>query len=124
MKHYILLMLCLFLVAGCRHRAEQFGEVPEENAPRVPIASLLVSPQEYMDKEVVIEGVIASECPTGGWIGVTDAEGHRIYVDVHGAPFSPLPQRGGREVVVKGVVFQSAGTNKEIKVLGRGVLIR
>lgn len=127
MKRFLIMVLFLFMCLwfqGCQQQSESFGEVPEENAPRIPISALLFSPNEYIDKEVVIEGVIASECPTGGWIGVIDSSGHKIYVEMHGALFAPLPQRGGREVVVKGVVFQSEGATKEIKMLGKGVIIR
>jgi hypothetical protein len=117
----VLLALC---VIACGKSIETYGETPDEKAAKTPISAILFSPKQYLDKEVVIEGTISSECPTGGWINVQDASGHTIYVEFHGAEFAPIPQRAGSPVVVKGVVFQSEAERKEVQLLGKGVVIR
>lgn len=127
-------MKCLYAIAitvvaalcciSCGRSVEKYGEAPDEKAPKTAIAAILLSPQQYVNEEVVIEGTIATECPTGGWINVEDNEGHTLHVEFHGAEFGPIPQRGGRRVIVKGVVFQSSGPSKEVQLLGRGVLIQ
>jgi hypothetical protein len=126
MKHiFVICMgLCLgFFCTSCGRKAEKFGEAPDELSPKIPITTILFSPEGYIGKEVVIEGVIATECPTGGWIRVEDSEGHTIYVEFHGTSFAPIPQRTGKRVIVKGIVFQGAGKKSEIELIGKGVLI-
>ena len=111
-------------ILGCSQRIEKFGEALEETASKTSIGVVLYNPQSYIDKDIVVEGIIASECPTGGWINVRDASGSTIYVEMHGASFAPIPQRVGKSVVVKGTVYQTEGTNKETKLLGKGLIIK
>lgn len=111
-------------IVGCGPRIEKFGEAPEETAAKTSVSAVLFNPQSYVDKEVVVEGTIASECPTGGWINVKDASGSTIYVEMHSAPFAPIPQRVGQRVLVKGLVYQSEGSTKETKLLGKGLVIK
>lgn len=116
----VLISLC----TSCGSSIENYGEIPSQNAPKSTIVSILISPQDYVGKEVVIEGVISAECPTGGWIDVVDEGGHRINVEFHAASFAPLPQRVGRFVIAKGVVFQTSGSIKEVKLLAEGLIIK
>jgi hypothetical protein len=111
-------------ILGCGPKIERFGDVPADNAPKTAIGTILLNTQNYIDKDVIIEGVIASECPTGGWINVRDKSGGTIYVEMHGSSFAPIPQRVGRNVIVKGVVYQSEGVTKEAKLLGKGLIIK
>ena len=97
---------------------EKFGEALLDNDAKTAIGEIMLNPKNYVDKDVVIEGAIASECPTGGWINVRDASGSAIYVEMHGASFAPIPQRVGKSVLVKGTVYQSEGATKETKLLG------
>lgn len=108
----------------CGEKMEKYGDVTGMDGPKAPIALLLYSPKDYIGKQVVIEGVIATECPAGGWIRVEDKDGHSIYVEFHGAAFAPIPQRVGRKVTAKGVVFQSEGAFKEVQILGKGVVVQ
>lgn len=127
LKHLFAIAATIFLslcCVCCEKQPEKYGEIPDEQATRTPITSILDSPETYIDKAVVIEGTIASECPTGGWIGIEDTTGHKIYVELHGTAFAPIPQRIGKKVVVKGIVFQSEGASREVKLLGQGVLIQ
>lgn len=110
-------------MSGCGAKVEKFGDAPDENAPKTAIGTILLNTQSYIDKEVIIEGVIASECPTGGWINVKDNSG-TIYVEMHGTSFAPIPQRVGKNVVVKGTVYQAGGVTKELKILGKGLIIK
>ncbi len=116
-------VLGLYL-AGCSPKAEKFGEAPDEAQARTAIGTILLNPKNYLDKEVVVEGILASECPTGGWIRVKDSSGGTIYVEMHSASFAPIPQRVGKNVSVKGAVYQSEGGDKEVKLLGKGLVIK
>ncbi len=128
-KRFVVLAILLsgllgLYVVGCGPRVEKFGEAPDETAPKTNISTVLFNPQNHIDKEVIVEGTIASECPTGGWINVRDTSGSTIYVEMHSAPFAPIPQRVGKRVLVKGLVYQSEGTTKETKLLGKGIVIK
>jgi len=120
----VLLGLWGILILGCGAKIEKFGEAPDETSAKTAIGTILVNPHNYLDKEVVVEGVIGSECPTGGWINVRDNAGATIYVEMHGTSFAPIPQRVGKRVLVKGVVYQSEGATKETKLLGKGLIIK
>jgi len=111
-------------ISGCGPGIEKFGDTPSEDAAKTAIGTILLNPKLYNDKEVVIEGVIASECPTGGFIYVRDNTNATIYVEMHGATFAPIPQRPGRRVIVKGTVYQTEGATKETKLLGKGLIIK
>lgn len=127
MKHLLSICVVVFLglfCASCSKKVEKFGDIPSETSLKTPINTILLLPNEYVGKEVVIEGVIASECPTGGWLRIQDSTGHTIYVELHQAEFAPLPQRSGSKAIVKGIVFQESGSSKEVQILGKGVLIQ
>lgn len=119
-----LLILASLYIIGCGTKIEKFGDAPGDTEVRTPIASIVVNPQEYIDKDVVIEGTIASECPAGGWINVKDNSDATIYVEMHGAEFAPIPQRVGKSVTVKGKIYQTEGTPKETQLLGKGLVIK
>ena len=120
----VLIGLFGLYILGCGPKIERFGDVPQENVPKTAIGTILLNSQNYIDKDVIIEGVIASECPTGSWINVQDKSAGTIYVEMHGSSFAPIPQRVGRNVIVKGTAYQSGGTTKEIKLLGKGLIIK
>lgn len=118
------LLVAILYLAACGAKTESFGSPPAENATKTSISSILVNPKDYLDKEVVVEGAITSECPAGGWINVRDANGSTIYVEMHGSGFEPIPQRVGKNTVVKGVVYQKEGATKETILLGKGLIIK
>ena len=120
----VLIGLFGLYVCGCGSRIEKFGDAPDEGAVKTAVGTILLNPQSYVDKDVVIEGTIESECPAGGWINVKDKSGGTIYVEMHGTSFAPVPQRVGRNVIAKGMVYQSEGTAKETKLLGKGLVIK
>ncbi|MDO8536250.1 MAG: hypothetical protein Q7S30_04500 [Candidatus Omnitrophota bacterium] len=119
----IIVILGLF-VSGCGQGVEKFGDTISGSEPKTAIASILFNPQKYNDKDVVLDGKIVSECPTGGFIYVQDQSGGTIYVEMHSAPFAPIPQRTGRAVQVKGTVYLSGSASKETKLLGKGLVIK
>ncbi|MBI5207517.1 MAG: hypothetical protein HY934_06970, partial [Candidatus Firestonebacteria bacterium] len=107
----ILIGLSMLYIIGCsgKNDGEKYGEIPDEKAPKTAVGTIVLNPQEYIDKDVIVEGDIASECPSGGWINVKDKSGATIYVEMHGASFAPIPQKDGSSVVVKVVVYQTEG---------------
>ncbi len=119
-----LIGLVSLVAYSCGSKVERFGDAPAEDATKIAIRTLLSNPQNYIDKDVIIEGTISSECPTGCWINVKDSSGAIIYVEMHSAPFAPIPQRVGRSVIVKGTVYQTGDTVKETKLLGKGLIIK
>ena len=102
---------------------ENFGDIPGENPAITAVGTVMLNPQRYLDKEVIVEGVIASECPTGGWINIRDNSGGTINFNMHGTTVGPIPQRVGSKVIAKGMVYQTEGTPKETKLLASGLRI-
>jgi hypothetical protein len=113
-----------FFISSCGSGTEKFGEELEANPAKTAIGTVLLNPNDYVNKEVVIEGKIASECPTGGWITVQNATGGgTIYAEMHGTPIT-IPQRVGKNVVVKGMIYQTESTPPETKILVKGLIIK
>ncbi len=119
-----LIVIFGLFVSGCGQGIEKFGDAISDSEPRTAIASILFNPQKDSGKDVLLDGKIVSECPTGGFIYVQDASGGTIYVEMHSAPFAPIPQRTGKAVQVKGTVYLSGGASKETKLLGKGLVIK
>jgi hypothetical protein len=117
------LVFTLFLF-GCGVKVEKFGDAPVESDAKVSVGTILVSPQNYLKKSVVVSGTISSECPSGCWINVKDDSGAVVYVEMQGADFSPIPQRVGKKVIVKGMVYQTEDASKETRILGKGLVIK
>ena len=119
----VILAVGIFIY-GCGSGTEKFGEEIAANTAKTAIGTILLNPGDYVNKDVIIEGKIASECPTGGWINVSDASGGgTIYVEMHGTPIT-IPQRVGKNVVVKGMVYQTESTPPETKILVKGLVIK
>ena len=112
------------LICGCKPEVEKFGEPVDDSAAVTAIATVLANPQSYLDKDVVMEGTISSECPAGCNLHLRDSSGATIYVEIHGTSFAPIPQRVGKTARVKGKVYQSEGAEKEIKLFGKGLQIK
>ena len=120
----LLMLVSTIFLLGCAAKAEKFGDAPAESDAKTSVGTILVNPQNYINKDVVIGGLIASECPSGGWINVKDDSGSTLYVEMHSASFAPIPQRVGKKVVVKGTIYQTEDSLKEIKILGKGLVIK
>ena len=122
----LILMLAILVLYsfGCGPKIEKYGDAPDESAARTEISNIMLEPQKYLDKAVVIEGVISTECPGGCWMKVSDKSAGTIYVEMLGCPFVPLPQRTGKNVLLKGVIYQNKGDNKEIRIAAKGLIIK
>ncbi len=120
----LLMLVSTVFILGCGVRAEKYGDAPSESDAKTSVGTILVNPQSYINKDVVVGGTISSECPSGCWINVKDDSGSVIYVEMQGASFSPIPQRVGKKVIVKGTVFQTEDTPKETRLFGKGLVIR
>ena len=120
----LLMLVSTLFLFGCGVKMEKFGDAPGESDAKVSIGTILVSPQNYLKKDVVVSGTIASECPSGCWINVKDDSGTVVYVEMQGASFAPIPQRVGKKVIVKGIVYQTEDTPKETRILGKGLVIK
>ncbi|MFC1590564.1 hypothetical protein ACFL42_03640 [Candidatus Omnitrophota bacterium] len=116
----IILLLCCAVtlaVAGCG-KAEVFGkEVP--GAEGASVGDIYKNSKAYNGKDVVIEGKITSECPTGCWFNVNDASGE-IYVDLNPSGFA-IPQKVGKKVSVSGKVVVKKGNPT---IIGKEVSIK
>ncbi len=107
MKLYFSLGAALVLVlaaglTGCgRNKAEHFGE-PFTDAPEVPIAQLLDSPDSFRRQPVRVKGEIERQCPAAGcWLFLRDEEGRSIRVEL-GDYFPQLPVHVGGVAEVEG----------------------
>ena len=116
-------ILGLFIF-GCGPKIEKFGDAPDESVAKTAISSILLDPKKFIEKEVVIEGIISSECPSGCWMNVRDNSEGTIYVEMLGNSFVPLPQRSGKAVLVKGTIFQSKSGSKQAKLFCKGLTIK
>jgi hypothetical protein len=120
----IFLGMCSVGASGCGQKIEKYGDWPGENSVKTAVSSILFNPKEYLDKEVAVEGEVSSQCPSGCWLYLRDSSGGKIYVELQGTSFSPIPQRVGRKIAAKGIVFQSENESKEMKILAKGLIIK
>ena len=119
----LVLVFTVFLF-GCGAKAEKFGDAPGESDAKASVGTILTNPQSYLNKDVVISGVISSECPSGCWINVKDDSGTVVYVELQGQSFAPIPQRVGKKIIVKGMVYQTENTPNETRILGKCLVIK
>lgn len=121
------LIFAVFILnfGGCGSpKAEKYGEEIPENSAKTAIGTILSKPDDYVKKDVIIEGQITSECPAGGWINVSDTTGGgTIYVELQGTSIM-LPQEWDKNVVVKGTVYHVEGELKETRILAKGLVIK
>lgn len=87
---------------GCgRKKSEHFGEAFTD-APEVPIAQLLESPDSFRRQSVRIKGAIERQCPASGcWLFLRDDAGRSIRVELSDY-FPTLPQHVGGTAEIEG----------------------
>jgi RNase P/RNase MRP subunit p29 len=103
--------------AGCGH-FEAYGTRLSDGAV-TSLRDILLKPEKYDGKTVVVKGKILNECPSGCWFDLKDG-GAVLHVDIKPAGLA-IPQKVGHEVKVQGdVVVQ----NMKPQLLGKGVEIR
>lgn len=108
----------ILVLASCGPAiANTFSYTPDAGTAIVPIGDILSHPEAYRGKEVVVQGKIISECPSGCWFTMKDDSG-AIYVDLKPANLA-IPQKTGKTVVVLAdVVVQGSDTTLAGKKLG------
>jgi hypothetical protein len=114
----ILILCAAVLVVGAAAlvwyltRPEHYGH-PFQGAPAVSVKDLMDRPDDYLDRNVTVEGDITRQCPaTGCWLYLRDPSGKEIRVEMGGV-VPTLPQRGGKKAVVEGQ-FRKSGDSYEI----------
>jgi len=85
------------------------------DSPKLQVKDILSS-EQYVDKEVVLEGRITLECGSGCWFNLEDGTG-KVYVDLLPSNFA-IPQWIGKTVIVQGKVIKEKG---DIKLIGKSV---
>lgn len=105
------------VIAGCGH-LETYGARISDGAV-TSIKDILLEPEKYNGKTVVVKGKILDECPTGCWFDLKDG-GAVLYVTIKPSGLA-IPQKVGHEAKVEGdVVVQ----NNQPSLIGKGVEVR
>ena len=74
--------------------------------PNAAINELVDNPNDYLKKDVRIEGLISRQCPTAGcWFFITGANGRDVKVEM-GDTTPKLPQRIGKTATVEGQLIK------------------
>jgi uncharacterized protein YdeI (BOF family) len=79
----------------------------EEEAKIVKIGDILANHNEFKDQEVIVEGKIVTECPSGCWFTLDDGTG-TVYVDLNPSNLV-IPQKRGAQAKVYGKVVIDNG---------------
>ena len=86
----------------------EISQTPKEEGPKiVRIGDILSNPSEFKDQEVIVEGKIITECPSGCWFTLDDGAG-TVYVDLNPSNLV-IPQKRGAEAKVYGKVVIENG---------------
>jgi len=79
----------------------------EEEAKVVKIGDILANHREFKDQEVIVEGKIVTECPSGCWFTLDDGTG-TVYVDLNPSNLV-IPQKRGAQAKIYGKVVIDNG---------------
>jgi len=86
----------------------EISQTPEEEGPKiVRIGDILANHSELKDQEVIVEGKIVTECPSGCWFTLDDGTG-TVYVDLNPSNLV-IPQKRGAQAKVYGKVVIDNG---------------
>jgi len=121
MKATYRVLLSLVLLSGIMaplsYAGAKYGQ-PISKRTVTAITDILTNPKAYDGKLVTIEGIIATESPTGYWFIAKDKKSNApIYVDIATSGFV-IPQHAGRTVLVEGTVVVKGSA---LMIQGRGV---
>jgi uncharacterized protein YdeI (BOF family) len=100
-----IILFCLLLAAP--HAVFAAVEAEKLDGDMVGIGEILQSPASFEGKDVVVEGKITTECPSGCWFILDDGTGS-IYVDILPSNFV-IPQKRGEDALVHGEVMIKEG---------------
>ncbi len=122
-KHILAISFALlaltFFVGTCAKKTGYGQKVTvPTNTTSLKVKDILASDQ-YVGKEVVLQGKITLECGSGCWFNLEDGTG-KIYVDLLPSNLA-IPQWVGKDVVAKGKVIKEDG---DIKMIGTGVTLK
>ncbi len=116
MKLVVLLTAVLLLVTSCGSKEETHGETPSGTV--ISLASVIEAPEEFHEKIVTLEGVVAAQCGNRCDFTFTeDANSIKIYM---GTIEAPLLQTG-TPVLVTADVFQGA---EKVVLTARGFTVK
>jgi hypothetical protein len=120
MKKFIIWALIFTVItaaAGCG-RLETYGEkISSRNM--TALKDIVMHPQDYNGKIVIVKGKIKLVCNTGCWFNLEDS-GATIYIDLAPSGFA-IPQKVGRSATVEGKISIESG---KLTLTGKGVEIR
>jgi hypothetical protein len=105
------------VAAGCGHW-EMYGAKISDRAI-TSAKDILLKPEKYNGKTVVLKGKILNECPSGCWFDLKDG-GAVLYVTIKPSGLA-IPQKVGHEAKVVGDI---AVQNNKPTLIGKGVEIR
>ena len=116
----VLLVTAVLVIAGCGAKAggskAQFGKVIPKEMATTDAKTITDSPKDFEGKDVLVQGKITSECPSGGWVWVKDNSGD-IYVNMHPTNVF-IPQKVGSTVRATGKVVLVDG---RAQIVGEGL---
>jgi hypothetical protein len=122
-KHLLIfgtILIAITLVVSACAKKTGYGQkvsVPT-NATQIKVKDILAGDQ-YIGKQVVLEGKITLECGSGCWFNLEDGTG-KVYVDLLPSNIA-IPQWVGKSVVVNGKIIKENG---DIKMVGTGVTLK
>jgi hypothetical protein len=103
---------------GCAQEPKTYGtQLTLTNVSTV--AEILKQPDQFVGKQVRLEGTIVQECPAGGWFMLKDGTGV-MFVNLHPTEIA-IPQAVGRSVATQGKVKNE---DNQISVIGEGVVFK
>ncbi len=113
--------LCLLGLALLVLSSAQAKDEPAEpKGEEVKIIDILQDAADFEGQNVIVEGIIETECPSGCWFIVNDDTGS-IYVDILPSNFV-IPQKRGEDAKVYGEVVIKDGdpmiVGKMVKISG------
>ncbi len=86
----------------------EISQTPKEEGPKiVRIGDILANPSKFKEQEVIVEGKIITECPSGCWFTLGDGTG-TVYVDLNPSNLV-IPQKRGAQAKVYGKVVIDNG---------------
>jgi len=118
MKKYIaistavlsLLLLAVLVGCGTKNKANARGTYGKPIPTDLAVTTtkqILDNPNDFEGKDVLVNGKITSECPSGGWVWLKDNTGE-IYVNMHPTNVF-IPQKVGSTVKAMGKVILESG---------------
>jgi hypothetical protein len=110
MKRIVILCgvaLGLLALTACSQAGAKYGRAIPSEMKVSPAGEILANPVGFEGKDVLVQGKITSECPSGGWVWLKDNSGE-LYVNMHPTNVF-IPQKVGSTVKAMGKVVLEQG---------------